>query len=222
MCSRLDEPDTEAIAQEATKRAIAKDGTHIQFVYDSMLELRRVRRVESHETRGILDRMLTLLREHETATPLKDPELEAIAQQAAKVLKADGKAMASQYIFGALEAKSLYPRGFPNECKLKAWELYAIADRSQAIADTLPTYAVVSIGLREPTMRPICSGHPETKQVVTALQLLGFEHVGPPNLGVWSIIAHDAEVAMDLMRQQFPRTLRFVVHSGLTSPTQAG
>lgn len=69
--------------------------------------------------------------------PLKDPELEAIAQAAAKVLKADGKAMASQYVFGALEVKGLYLLGFPNECKLKAWELYAIADRSQAIAETL-------------------------------------------------------------------------------------
>jgi hypothetical protein len=69
--------------------------------------------------------------------PLKNPDLEAIAQQAAKVLKADGKAMASQYIYGALEAKELYFIGFPAKCKLKAWELYAIADRSQAIAEAM-------------------------------------------------------------------------------------
>lgn len=69
--------------------------------------------------------------------PLKDPELEAIAQAAAKVLKADGKATASQYLYGALEAKELYFLGSPAKCKLKAWELYAIADRSQAIAEAL-------------------------------------------------------------------------------------
>lgn len=67
--------------------------------------------------------------------PLKNPELEAIAQATAKVLKVSGKAMATQYLYGALEEKGLYFHGFPAKCKLKAWEIYAIADRSQAIME---------------------------------------------------------------------------------------
>ena len=65
-----------------------------------------------------------------SSQPLKNPDLEALAAQAAKVLKADGKAMASQYIFGALENMGLYDLKFPTESKLKGWEVYAIADRS--------------------------------------------------------------------------------------------
>ena len=67
--------------------------------------------------------------------PINNPELEAIAQAAAKVLKADGKAMASQYIYGALEEKGLYTSGNPSKCKMKAWELYALAARAQAIME---------------------------------------------------------------------------------------
>ena len=72
-----------------------------------------------------------------SSQPLKDPELEALAAQAAKVLKADGKAMASQYIFGALENMGLYDLKNPAKSKLKPWEVHAIADRSLKLSEAL-------------------------------------------------------------------------------------
>lgn len=69
--------------------------------------------------------------------PLKNPDLEALAASTAKVLKADGKAMATQYIYGALENMGLYDLKNPAKSKLKAWEVYAIADRSLALAGAL-------------------------------------------------------------------------------------
>lgn len=72
-----------------------------------------------------------------SSQPLKNHDLEALAAQAAKVLKADGKAMASQYILGALENMGLYDLKFPAECKLKAWEVHAIADRSLKLSGAI-------------------------------------------------------------------------------------
>ena len=72
-----------------------------------------------------------------SSQPLKNPDLEALAAQAAKVLKVDWKAVASQYIFGALENMGLYDLKFPAECKLKAWEVYAIADRSLKLSEAI-------------------------------------------------------------------------------------
>lgn len=69
--------------------------------------------------------------------PLKNPDLEALAASTAKVLKANGKAMASQYLLGALEAKGLYDRKDPKKSKLKAWEVNAIAARSLALLEAL-------------------------------------------------------------------------------------
>ena len=65
--------------------------------------------------------------------PLKNPDLEALAAATARVLKADGRAMASQYLMGALEYKGLYDLKNPKKSKLKGWEVHAIADRSLAI-----------------------------------------------------------------------------------------
>ena len=66
--------------------------------------------------------------------PLKHPELERIAVAAAKILKTDGKAMASQYVYGALEAAGLFDLKNPMKSKLKGWEIYAIADRSEYLS----------------------------------------------------------------------------------------
>ena len=67
---------------------------------------------------------------------LKSPELERIAQAATKTLTSDGKAAASAYIYGALEQAGLYDMAHPARSKLKAWEVWAIADRSLEIAST--------------------------------------------------------------------------------------
>ena len=72
-----------------------------------------------------------------SSQPIKNPDLEALAAQAAKVLKVDGKAVASQYIFGALESNGLYDLKDPKKSQLKAWEVYAIADRSLALMEAL-------------------------------------------------------------------------------------
>lgn len=72
-----------------------------------------------------------------SSQPLKNPDLEALAAQAAKVLKADGKAMASQYIFGALENMRLYDLKNPAKSKLRGWEVYAIADRSLKLSEAI-------------------------------------------------------------------------------------
>ena len=69
--------------------------------------------------------------------PLKNPDLEALAASTAKVLKTDGKAMANQYIYGALEAKGLYDLKDPKKSKLKGWEVHAIADRSLALVGAI-------------------------------------------------------------------------------------
>ena len=69
--------------------------------------------------------------------PLKNPGLEALAAATARVLKADGKAMASQYLLGALESKGLYDLKNPKKSKLKGWEVHAIADRSLALMESL-------------------------------------------------------------------------------------
>ena len=67
---------------------------------------------------------------------LKSPELERIAQAGARVLAADGKAAASAYIYGALEVAGLYDMARPSRSKLKAWEVWAIADRALELAGT--------------------------------------------------------------------------------------
>ena len=72
-----------------------------------------------------------------SSQPLKNPTLEALAAQAAKVLKVDGKAVASQYIFGALENMGLYDLKNPAKSKLKAWEVYTIADRSLKLSEAV-------------------------------------------------------------------------------------
>ena len=65
---------------------------------------------------------------------LKSPELERIAQAAARVLASDGKAAASAYIYCALEQAGLYDMARPARSKLKAWEIWAIADRALEIS----------------------------------------------------------------------------------------
>ena len=69
-------------------------------------------------------------KENEMSKAFENTEMERIAQSAAKVLKESGKAMASQYIFGALESAGLYDMARPAKSKIKAWEVHAIADRS--------------------------------------------------------------------------------------------
>lgn len=69
--------------------------------------------------------------------PLKNPELEALALSTARVLKADGKAMATQYIYGALENMGLYDLKNPAKSKLKGWEVLVIADRSLALVEAV-------------------------------------------------------------------------------------
>ena len=71
--------------------------------------------------------------------PLKHPELERIAQATSRVLRVSSKAMATQYLYGALEAVGLYFIGQPLKSKLKAWEIYAIADRSAYLANEVST-----------------------------------------------------------------------------------
>jgi hypothetical protein len=62
------------------------------------------------------------------AAPMKDEECERIAQAAARVLKADGKPTASQYIYGALEGNGAeYSR---LKSSIKQWEIQALADRA--------------------------------------------------------------------------------------------
>ena len=69
--------------------------------------------------------------------PLKNPDLEALAAATARVLKANGKAMATQYIYGALENMGLYDLKDPKKSKLKGWEVHAIADRSLALVGAI-------------------------------------------------------------------------------------
>lgn len=69
--------------------------------------------------------------------PLKSPDLEALAASTAKVLKANGKVMASHYLLGALESKGLYDLKNPKKSKLKAWEVNAIAGRSLTLMKAL-------------------------------------------------------------------------------------
>lgn len=61
-------------------------------------------------------------------TPLPNPKAEAFAAQAARVLREDGKAMASQLIISHGEQHGL-----------KGWEVRAIADRSLALSRVNPS-----------------------------------------------------------------------------------
>lgn len=62
--------------------------------------------------------------------PLTNEALETIAQAASRILATDGKAMATQYVYGALEAQGLFDMAHPKRSKIKQWEIFALADRS--------------------------------------------------------------------------------------------
>jgi len=73
------------------------------------------------------------------ASPMKNEECERIAQAAARVPRADGKPMASQYIYGALEAAGLLVQVVKKgngaeysrlKSSIKRWEIQAVADRA--------------------------------------------------------------------------------------------
>lgn len=61
---------------------------------------------------------------------LKDATLETIAQAASRVLKANGKAMASQYILSALNEQGFISIPQKKKDKLPHWGILAVADRS--------------------------------------------------------------------------------------------
>lgn len=62
--------------------------------------------------------------------PLKDETLETIAQAASRVLKTEGKAMASQFILSALNEHGFISIPQKKTDKLPHWGILAVADRS--------------------------------------------------------------------------------------------
>lgn len=66
-----------------------------------------------------------------SSKPLKSPGAERIARAAARILKSDGRAMASQYIYGTMEQ---WAKETGNRAPMQ-WEVLAVADRSMYLME---------------------------------------------------------------------------------------
>ena len=76
--------------------------------------------------------------------PFPDPRIEGVACATARVLLADGRAMASQYLVGALENLGLLNMVNFRRSKMKLWEVQAVADRALWISQHAGNPAAVS------------------------------------------------------------------------------